>query len=95
LVGFAQAIFPAAGNYNAATNSNAVDTNPNTQTQNEYNVRIDHNFGQKDSAWFRYSRINSTISESGGLPGLITQIAIPGREWGGSYVHIFGSFLRR
>jgi hypothetical protein len=93
LVGFAQAIFPAAGNYNAATISNAIDTNPTSQTQNEYNVRIDHNFGQKDSAWFRYSRINSTNSESGMLPGLITQIAIPGREWGGSYVHIFSSSL--
>jgi hypothetical protein len=63
LVGFAQAIYPAAGNYNAATISNAIDTNTTSQTQKEYNVRIDHNFGQKDSAWFRYSRINSTIPQ--------------------------------
>jgi hypothetical protein len=95
LIGYAQAIFPAAGTYNAATNSNAIDTDPNTQHQNEYNVRIDHTFGQKDSMWFRYSRIDSAISvpASGNLPGLINNEAIPGRDWGGSYIHVFSPSL--
>ncbi len=50
LVAWAKAIFPAAGAYDPSTNSNAIDTTPNHQTQNEYNVRIDQNFGQKSTA---------------------------------------------
>src|SRR6202011_1015993 len=99
LVGFIQAVYPAAGPFNAATNSNAIDTDPNIQHQNEYNVRIDHTFGQKDSVWFRYSRINSDISVPGGsvpnvLPGWIKTDTIPGRDWGGSYVHTFSPSLQ-
>jgi hypothetical protein len=93
MLAYAKAVFPAAGPYNAATNSNALDTTPNIQHQNEYNVRIDQNFGSKDSAWFRYSRIDSTVNVSGGLPNLIKQEAIPGRDWGGSWVHIFSPSL--
>jgi hypothetical protein len=98
LVTFIQTVYPAAGPFVPSTNSNAIDTDPNTQQQNEYNVRIDHTFGAKDSAWFRYSRINSTVSvpASGStafLPGLIKNDAIPGRDWGGSYIHIFSPTL--
>ncbi len=99
LVGFIQTVYPKAGPYVASTNSNAIDTDPNTQQQNEYNVRIDHTFGQKDSAWFRYSRINSTVSvpccgTGNFLPGLIKNDAIPGRDWGGSYIHTFSPTLQ-
>ncbi len=62
--------------------------------QNEFNVRIDHTFGQKDSVWFRYSRINSNVSVPAGLPGLIKNEAIPGRDWGGSYIHTFSPSLQ-
>jgi Carboxypeptidase regulatory-like domain len=94
LVGFIQSVYPAAGQFVASTNSNAIDTDPNTQHQNEYNVRLDHTFGQKDSIWFRYSRIDSTVSVPAGLPGLIKNEAIPGRDWGGSYVHTFSPSLQ-
>ncbi len=94
LVGFIQSVYPAAGQFVPSTNSNAIDTDPNTQHQNEYNVRLDHTFGQKDSIWFRYSRINSTVSVPAGLPGLIKNEAIPGRDWGGSYIHTFSSTLQ-
>lgn len=93
MVAWAKAIFPAAGAYNAATNSNAIDTTPEKQTQNEYNVRIDQNFGQKNTVFFRYSAINSVLSTSGGLPGLLKNESIPGRDWGFSYVHIFSPSL--
>src|SRR5437870_2075065 len=59
IVNFLQTVLPAAGAFDPAFNSNAFDTDPNTQHQNEYNIRIDHTFGQTDSVWFRYSRINS------------------------------------
>jgi hypothetical protein len=94
MVAWAQFVFPAAGpclnlessGYCAA---NALDTTPTTQVQNEFNVRGDQSFGAKDSAWFRYSFINSTVDQSGGLPGLPTHHIIDARDWGGSYVHIF------
>jgi len=100
LVGFVQTVYPRAGTYNPQTNSNAFDSDPNTQHQNEYNVKIDHTFGQKDSVWFRYSRIDSTVLTPAGnqptsaLPGLLKNDAIPGRNWGGNWVHIFSPTLQ-
>ncbi len=73
--------------------SNQVDTTPTTQTQHEWDIRIDQQIGRNDSAWFRYSAINSTLKVSGGLPGLPKTQNIPGRDWGGSYVHIFSPTL--
>jgi len=93
MVAWAQALFPAAGTYNAATNSNFIDTTPVHQTQNEYTFRVDQNFGERNSLWFRYSAINSTLTSAGGLPGLVKNGEIPGRNWGGSYVHTFSPSL--
>lgn len=93
MVAYAQAVFPAAGPYNAGTNSNGIDTTPETQTQNEYNVRIDQNFGQNNTVFFRYSAINSLLNTTGGLPGLLKSETIPGRNWGFSYVHVFSPSL--
>jgi hypothetical protein len=93
MVAYAQFIFPAAGPVFDSNGDNAVDTTPLTQTQNEFTVRVDQTFGQKDSAWFRYSFINSSEVSSGGLPGLPNLHATPARNWGGSYVHVFSPSL--
>ncbi len=93
MVAYAQAVFPTAGPYSAVTNSNGIDTTPQTQTQNEYNVRIDQNFGQNNTLFFRYSAINSLLNTTGGLPGLLKSEKIPGRNWGFSYVHVFSPSL--
>src|SRR5437660_3386035 len=58
MVAWAKALFPAAGPYDPSTNSNALDTTPTHQFQNEYTIRIDENFNPKNSVWFRYSAIN-------------------------------------
>lgn len=95
MVAYAKFVFPAAGpffNFNATTGaylSNAIDTTPLDQSQNEFNIRLDQNFGAKDSAWFRYSAINETLTDSGGLPNLPSTLIIDARDYGGSYVHIF------
>ena len=92
---FVQSVYPAAGTFVPSTNSNAFQSDTNTQTQNEYNVKIDHTFGQKDSVWFRYSRIGSTVvAPSGNLPGLLKDEAIPARNWGGNWVHTFSPSLQ-
>ena len=92
-VAWAKFIFPAAGPYNAGTNSNAIDPTPLSQNQNEFTVRGDQHFGTKNFAWFRYSKINSTTNTSGGLPGLPDVHVIPARNWGGSYVRTFNPEL--
>ena len=93
MVAYAKFIFPAAGpclSFSGSTcTANALDTTPLKQTQNEFNVRGDQTIGSKDTAWFRYSFINSTVNSSGGLPDLLTNHIIDARNWGGSYVHIF------
>jgi hypothetical protein len=95
LVTFIQTVYPSAGPFNPATNSNAFQNDTNTQHQNEYNVRIDHTFGQKDTVWFRYSHIDSTVvAPNGNLPGLLKNEAIPGRNWGGNWVHTFSPSLQ-
>jgi hypothetical protein len=93
MVSWLQFMLPAAGAYNAATNSNAIDETPLTQDQNEFNVRVDQHFGTKNFVWFRYSMINSTTTLSGGLPGLPKNDVVPARDWGGSYVRTFGPSL--
>ncbi len=93
MVAFVQAVLPPAGPLLDGSGDNAIDATPNHQTQNEYNVRIDQNFGQKNTLSFRYSAINSLLSTSGGLPGLVKNGSIPGRNWGASWVHTFNSSL--
>ncbi len=93
IVGFLQATLPAAGPYVSSTNSNAYDSDPNTQHQNEYDIRVDHNFGSKDSAWFRYSRINSDVVKPSTFPKLDTTESIPARNFGVNWVHIFSPTL--
>src|SRR6195256_5994453 len=93
MVAFIQAVLPPAGPLLNNTGDNAIDTTPNHQTQNEYNVRIDQNFGQKNTVFFRYSAINSLLTTSGGIPGLVKNGSIPGRNWGASWVHTFNSSL--
>ena len=94
IVTFLQSVLPAAGAFDPAFNSNAFDTDPNTQHQNEYNIRLDHNFGQKDSVWFRYSMINSDVLKPTNLPRLQTTDSIPARNWGGNWVHTFSPSLQ-
>jgi hypothetical protein len=94
LVTFLQSVLPAAGAFNSVLKSNAFDTDANTQHQNEYNIRLDHNFGQNDSVWFRYSLINSNVLKPTNVPGLQTTDTIPGRNWGGNWVHTFSSSLQ-
>jgi hypothetical protein len=96
IVTFLQTVLPAAGPFDPVLVSNAFDSDPNTQHQNEYNIRLDHNFGQKDSVWFRYSLINSNVLKPSGsnLPGLQTTDTIPGRNWGGNWVHTFSPTLQ-
>ncbi|MFZ1015861.1 MAG: hypothetical protein WAN28_21120, partial [Terracidiphilus sp.] len=96
MVAYSKFVFPAAGPFFQSNGHggflyNAVDSTPLVQSQNEFNIRGDQTFGQKDSAWFRYSFTDETVTTSGGLPNLPSTLIINSRDWGGSYVHIFNS----
>jgi hypothetical protein len=96
MVAYARFVFPKAGPFFQSNGHggylyNAVDTTPLIQNQNEFNVRLDQTFGQKDSAWARFSFINEKVTTSGGLPNLPQTLIIHGRDWGGSWVHVFDS----
>ena len=93
MVAYAQFTYPKAGAAFDSNGDNALDTTPTHQTQNEFNVRVDEKFGANDSAFFRYSFINSQVSTSGGVPGLPSITAIPARDFGGSFVHVFSPTL--
>lgn len=93
MVAYAKFIFPAAGPVFDASGDNAIDPTPITQTQNELNFRIDQKIASNDSAFFRYSLINSVVHSSGGLPDLPNVASTPGRNWGGNYVHVFSPSL--
>lgn len=93
MVAYAKFVYPQAGAFFSNGSANAIDPTPLIQDQNEFNVRGDQNFGSRDSAWFRYSWINSKVTTSGGLPSLKVNHPIQARDWGGSYVHIFSSSL--
>ncbi len=93
MVAWAKFIYPTAGPVIDASGDNAIDPTPITQTINQWTVRIDEKIGQNDSAWFRYSRDTSVISQSDGVPGIPNVVTVPNRNYGGSYVHVFSPSL--
>ena len=89
LTAYAEFAYPKAGNVFDSSGDNALDTTPLTQNQNEWTVRIDQKIGANDSAFFRYSALNSTSVASAGLPNDPSTTELPARNWGASYTHVF------
>ncbi len=69
---------------------NALDNTPSRTRQDGYNVRIDHNFRERDFVWFRWSGTNQEESGSGGLPSLSSTNAFYAKNLASSWVHTFG-----
>ena len=58
----------------------------------EYNIRVDHRFSQRDNVFFRYTQQNNyTLTPLGDFGS--TAGGSPGRNYGGDYVHTFGPNL--
>lgn len=93
LVDYAQFAYPQAGPIFNSSGDNALDNTPTSQVQNEWSIRADQKIGANDSTYFRYSALNSSVTSSAGLPGDPEVTAIPSRDWGGSYVHVFNPSL--
>lgn len=93
MVDYAKFVFPTAGPVFNSAGDNAIDTTPLIQSQDQGEIRVDESLGKRDSAWFRYSIMNSITSQSGGLPSTVETIPVPARNFGGSWVHIFSPSL--
>jgi len=71
---------------------NFIQNRPSINNSNEYNARVDHRFGQRDSVFVRYTQQNvytfTPIGEDAQTDG-----GSPGRNYGADYVHTFGTNL--
>ncbi len=52
---------------------NAVDTRGRILDQDEWQLKMDHNFSSNDMVWFRYNALDQSNSGSGGRHNLISE----------------------
>lgn len=79
-------------NLSGDPNYNVIDRNPNVNNNNSYTIRIDDKVGDKDSGWFRYSRMN--VAQLNASTILVTQSqAMQAKNIGGGWSHVFGRSL--
>ncbi len=63
-----------------------------TDNANQYNARIDQNFGSNDSMWFRYSLLSGANLNPTAFH-VASQSKATNRNFGGGYTHIFSPTL--
>jgi carboxypeptidase family protein/TonB-dependent receptor-like protein len=71
---------------------NFIQNRPSINNSNEFNIRVDHRFSQRDNVFLRFTQQNvytfTPIGENAETDG-----GSPGRNYGGDYVHTFGPNL--
>ena len=68
---------------------NGYDPSSNLTPQNQYSVRVDHNFNPSNSIFFRYTNSDQTRVGSGGIEGEIATGETFGKQYVLSYYHQF------
>jgi outer membrane receptor protein involved in Fe transport len=90
MVNYAQTLFPTPNLTPTATDpNNGLDTTKTITRQDEGSGRLDHQFGDHDSVWARYSSFRQPVSGSGGFAGLLHDQVTDGYNVGVNYTHIF------
>lgn len=90
MVKYAQTMFPAPNITGvSATSFNGLDTTKQITRQDEGSVRLDHQFGERDNIWMRYSGFRQPVSGSGGFIGLVHNQITTGYQAGIDYTHLF------
>jgi outer membrane receptor protein involved in Fe transport len=89
-VAYAQKLFPAP-NLVGSTLGNGLDTTKTITRQDEGSARLDHQFGERDNVWARYSSFRQPVTGSGGFSGLIHDQVTDGYNVGVNYTHSFSS----
>ena len=67
---------------------NAVDTRNNTIDQEEWQVKVDHQFSARDMVWFRFSQLDQRNNNTGGREGLVLARGQQAVNMAASWVHI-------
>jgi outer membrane receptor protein involved in Fe transport len=88
MVKYAQTLFPAP-NLTGNANFNGLDTTKTITRQDEGSGRLDHQFGQHDSVWGRYTSFRQPVSGSGGFAGLLHGQVTNGYNVAADYTHLF------
>lgn len=86
--------YSATPNYNnpADPQHNFIQNRPALNNADEYSIRVDHRFSERDNVFFRYTQENNYVFTPIGEQGS-TSGGSPGRNYGGDYVHTFGPTL--
>ncbi len=85
---YAKTVLPAPITTGVA-DYNALDTTPIRNPSEEFSIRADHNFSDKDSVWFRYSASENPQTSSGGMASIEAKNTTSRYNVGSSWVHIF------
>jgi hypothetical protein len=93
MVTYSQKLFPTP-NLVGDPQFNGLDTSKTITRQDEGSGRLDHQFGEHDNAWARYTSFRQPVSGSGGFVGLLHAQVTNGYNVAASYMHLFsGSTL--
>jgi hypothetical protein len=93
MVTYAQKLFPAP-NLTGNPQFNGLDTTKTITRQDEGSGRLDHQFGEHDSVWARYTSFRQPVTGSGGFAGLLHDQVTDGYNVAVDYTHLFsGSML--
>jgi hypothetical protein len=67
---------------------NALNNRARLLDQDEWQVKVDHNFSTSDMVWFRYSSLDQTDSGPGGRTNLVSTSEQNSYNISGSWVHV-------
>jgi len=88
--GFIKTYF-APPNYSDPT-YNAIVSDPQVNTDNGWQAKIDHQFNTNNSAWFRYSSMRTNqVTPASNVQG--NTFFMDARNFGGGFVHLFSPSL--
>ena len=89
MVAIAKALYPAP-NFSGVAGINFSETSPVATDQNLYNIRVDQQFGTKNSLWFRYSNVDLPKSSSNPIGHALSSDEWQAHTVGANWTHTFG-----
>jgi hypothetical protein len=92
MVTYAQTLFPTP-NLTGNAQFNGLDTTKTITRQDEGSGRLDHQFGEHDSVWARYTSFRQPVTGSGGFLGLVHGQVSNGYNVAVDYTHLFSSSM--
>lgn len=83
MVAYAKAFYPKPEDINVP-GYNYIDNTPDVVSQNEYTLRVDHEFNTAFSTWFRLTKFSQNTSSATGLPSIVSLNPVRGYLVGGA-----------